>query len=137
MTSAINSDQGLHDDLDIDSGVASQSGRSLGLFGVAQSRLLELADDGKSELVRGFDGLVTLANELAARIDSTAGGSFGDYAWQAANLLGDIQKGLRDKPVEDLLDDGRSLIRQSPAIAVGASVIAGFLVARLFKARGR
>lgn len=137
MTSAIPSPDGLHDDLDIDSGISASAGRSLGLLGVAQSRLLDLAEDGKSELVRSFDGLVTLAHELAARVDSTGGGPFATYAYKAAGMLGDIQAGLRDKPVEDLLDDGRALIRQSPGLAVGVAVVAGFIAARLFKSSGR
>lgn len=137
MTSATPSPDGLHDDLDIDSGISASGGRSRGLVGVARSRLLELAEDGKSEIVRSFDGLVTLAHELAARVDSAGGGALAGFAYQAAGMLDDIQAGLRDKPVEDLLDDGRALIRQSPGLTVGVAFVAGFLAARLFKTSGR
>jgi hypothetical protein len=141
MTSAIPSadqvDPGLHDDLDVDSGISAIVGRSQSLMGSAQSRLLDLAEDGKTELARGFDGLIALANELAARVDSAGVGPFAGYAWQAAGVLKDIQQGLRDRPVEDLLDDGRALIRREPALAVGVAVAAGFIAARLFKSSSR
>ena len=56
---------------------------------------------------------------------------------QAASLLSDVQAGLRDTPVEDLLDDGRELIRQSPRLTIGVAVLAGFVVARLVKSSAR
>lgn len=108
-----------------------------GLLGVAEKRLLTLAEDGKSEVVRSFDGLVIMAQELAARIDSVGGGAVGGYAHQAAELIGDLQTMLRDKPVDELLDDGRELVRQSPGVAVGVAFIAGFLAARLVKSGSR
>jgi hypothetical protein len=137
MTSPIASHDELHDDIDIDSGVANVPARAVGLMGAAQSRLLDLAEDGKSELAKSFDGLVSMANELAARVDSAGVGALAGYAWQAAGLLADVQKGLRDRPVDELLDDGRALIREQPALAVGVAVAAGFIAARLFKSSGR
>ena len=99
MTSAIPSaDQmgpGLHDDLDVDSGISAIAARPQGLMATAQSRLLDLAEDGKTELAKGFDGLVDIANELAARVDSAGVGPLASYAWQAAGVLRDIQQGLR------------------------------------------
>ena len=141
MTSAIPSadqvDPGLHDDLDVDSGISAIAERPRGLMAVVQSRLLDLAEDGKIEFAKGFDGLVDIANELAARVDSAGVGPLATYAWQAAGLLKNIQQGLRDRPVEDILDDGRALIRREPALAVGVAVAAGFIAARLFKSSGR
>lgn len=128
---------GLHDDLDIDSGIGAIARPATGLMGAAQSRLLDLAEDGKSELAKSFDGLVSLANELAARVDSVGVAPLASYAWQAAGLLRDMQQGLRDRPVDDLLDDGRALIREQPGVAVGVAVVAGFIAARLVKSASR
>jgi hypothetical protein len=127
----------LHDDLDVDSGVSSVPGSRGGLVQGVQARLLDLAEDGKNELARGFDGLVSIANEMAARVESTGIGALAGVAWQAAGVLGDIQQGLRDRPVDELLDDGRALIRKEPALAVGVAMLAGFIAVRLFKASGR
>jgi hypothetical protein len=127
----------LYDDLDVDSGVASLPGPRGGMMHDVQARLLDLAEDGKNELAKTFDGLLDVVNELAARVESTGVAPLAGVAWQAAGLLADIQKGLRDRPVDELLDDGRALIRREPALAMGVAMAAGFLAMRLFKASGR
>lgn len=127
----------LYDDLDIDSGVSAvPQARGGGVYGV-QARLLDLAEDGKNELAKGFDGLVSVANEMAARVERSGIGALSGVAWQAAGVLADIQKGLRDRPVDELLDDGRALIRREPGLAMGVAMLAGFVAVRLFKASGR
>jgi hypothetical protein len=137
MTNTPPAPDALYDDLDIDSGVASVPlPRGGGGFGV-QARLLDLAEDGKNELAKSFDGLVSVANELAARVESTGIGALAGVAWQAAGVLADLQKGLRDRPVDELLDDGRALIRREPAVAMGVAMAAGFIAVRLAKASGR
>ena len=108
----------------------------VGLMAVAQTRLLDLAEDGKAELVKGFDGLVAFANEIAAKVDSLGGGSaiaapVADLAYQAAGIIGDLQT---NKPIDELLDEGRALVRESPGIAGGVAFAAAFLVTRLIKA---
>lgn len=108
-----------------------------GLYGLAQTRLLGLAEDGKIELAHSFDDFVRMAHEMAAQIDSVGGGLLGGYARQAAGLLGDVHETLRDKPVEELLEDGRELIRRSPGLAVGVAMVAGFVAARLVKSSSR
>jgi hypothetical protein len=84
MTNTPPAPDALYDDLDIDSGVSSvprpQGGAGYGV----QARLLDLAEDGKNELAKSFDGLVNVANELAARVESTGIGALSGIAWQAA-----------------------------------------------------
>jgi hypothetical protein len=126
---------------DFDAAIAGDAApmAGAGLMGIAQARLLDLAEDGKAELVKGFDGLVAFANEIAAKVDSIGGGSaiaapVADLAWQAAGIIGDLQTKLRDKPIDELLDDGRALVRESPGLAGGVAFAAAFLVTRLIKA---
>ncbi len=111
--------------------------RSGGFGSVARNRLLDLVEDGRSELVRSFDGLVLAAHELAAKVDGPGGNIVGDYVRQAAGLVEHLQGSLRDRPVEDLIDSGRDMVRRSPALSVGIALAAGFVAARLVKAAGR
>ncbi len=104
-----------------------------GFIGMAESRLMELAEDGKTELARSFDELVLLAHEFAARIESVGGGPVAGYVRQATDVLEGWQTTLRDRPVQLLLDDGRNIIRRQPEIAIGVAAIAGFIAARLIK----
>lgn len=117
--------------------IVREGGKPSGLFANAEARLLEFAEDGKTELVKGFDGLLAMVQELAANVDSVGGGAFAGYAHSAADLIGDLQQTLRDKPVAELLDDGRDVIRRQPGIAIGVAVAAGFIAARIIKAGNR
>jgi hypothetical protein len=44
-----------------------------------------------------------------------------------------VQARLRDKPIDELLDDGRALLRESPGLAGSVAFAAAFLVTRLIK----
>lgn len=124
-----------HNDAVGNVGVVRDGARSL--FGYAENRLLELAEDGKLELVRSLDGLVSLAEDVAAQVEGAGVGPFGGYARQLAGLVDELQATLRDRPVGDLLDDGRSLIRRSPTVSIGVALVAGFVAVRLFKSAVR
>lgn len=117
--------------------IVREGGKPSGLLANAEARLLEFAEDGKTELVKGFDGLLAMVQELAANVDSVGGGAFADYAHKAAELIEGLQDTLRDKPVAELIDDGRDIIRRQPGIAIGVAVAAGFIAARIIKAGNR
>jgi hypothetical protein len=40
---------------------------------------------------------------------------------------------VRDKSVDDLIDDTRSVVRQSPAVAIAAAAVVGFALMRLVR----
>ncbi|WP_426164595.1 hypothetical protein [Sandarakinorhabdus sp. DWP1-3-1] len=121
-----------------DSGTPKRkAGLAQGLVGGAQNKLFSLADNGKSELANSIDGIVVIIRELAEKAESVGGGPIAGYVRQAADAIGDIQQTIRDTPVEDLIDEGRDLVRRSPGLAVGIAVAAGFLGARLVKAGSR
>ncbi len=108
-----------------------------GLMGIVEDRLLGLAEAGKAELVGSLAGLVDLVHELAGHAETTAGGTLGGYPRQAADRIAALQAHLRDRPVIELLDDGRDLVRRSPGIALAAALAAGFVAARIAKAGSR
>lgn len=114
-----------------------RSSQRKGLYGAVENKLFGLAESGKSEIATSFQGIVEIVRELASRVEGLGGGPVAAYANQAVDLLDDLHAQLRDKPVDELLDDGRELIRTSPGVAVGVAVFAGFIAARLVKAGGR
>lgn len=105
-----------------------------GLAGIAQNRLFGLVEDGRGELVKSLDSLVQLVEDLAGRVGEHGSNPVASYAHQAVGAISDIRDGLRDKPVEALIEDGRQLVRRQPEVAVGVAVAVGFLTARLLKA---
>ena len=123
------------DDLAGNSYAAPRTGTRHGLYGVAQTQLFSLADSGKSELVRNIAGIVGLVRTVTTQVEGFGVEPYAGYARQAAALVDDLHNSIAEKSVEELIEDGRALVRQQPEIASAAAVLTGFLGARLLKAR--
>ncbi len=94
----------------------------------------DTAVTAKTKTSSAMDGLAKLITETAQTVDSKLGPQYGDYARKAANAVAGAAKSLDGKDVEELLGDARNFVRKSPAVAIGAAAIAGYVLMRL--ARG-
>lgn len=94
----------------------------------------ETATSAKAKTTTAMDGLAKLITETAQTVDSKLGPQYGDYARQAANAVAGAAKSLDSKDVDQLLGEARNFVRKSPAVAIGAAAIAGYVLMRL--ARG-
>ena len=110
---------------------SSMSGSSLSDF--ARSRLIAMVEDARDSLVGQVRGLKSFADSLS--------NAMGDNAAPVSHLLGQvtgtidaIADSLSEKSVEELIDDGRALVRSQPAAAVGLALATGFLAGRMLKA---
>ena len=106
-----------------------------GLIGLATTQIFRLAEIGKTELVGNIAGIAGLVRGVTSQVENFGVEPFAGYARQAAELVDGLHNNIAEKSVEALIDDGRALVRQQPAIAIAAAVIAGFLASRLVKAR--
>ena len=98
-----------------------------------------------AEKARGFVGqglertAETLANvgrlvgDTAAGLDERLGQEYGDYARRTAGAIENAANSLAAKDPDELIDDTREFVRQSPGIAIAGAAIVGFAVARLIK----
>lgn len=100
----------------------------------ASEKVRTYAEDGKTRATSALDDLAQLVNETAQSIDDRLGPQYGDYARRAAGTVTDLSENLRNKPVDELFDDARDLVRKSPAVAIGAAAAVGFALVRLIKA---
>lgn len=100
----------------------------------ATDKARDYAEDGKARVAGALDSVAKLIGDSAAQIDDKAGALYGDYVRKAAEAVTDFSDTLRDKDVDELIEDARDLVRKSPAIAIGAAAAAGFLLSRLIKA---
>ena len=110
------------------------SAKASDLRGQAGDKAREYADEGKARASAGLDSVAKMISDSASTIDDKLGAAYGDYARKAGDAVADFSASLRDKDVEELLDDARDLVRRSPAIAIGAAAAAGFVIARIVKA---
>lgn len=92
------------------------------------------AEQGKERASAGLDSVAKMIGDGAGQIDGALGEVYGDYIRRAAGAVSDFSDTLRDKDVDELIDDARDLVRRSPAIAIGAAAAAGFVIARIIKA---
>ncbi len=91
------------------------------------------ASRGKERTGEAMDSISRLIRDSAATIDEKVGAQYGDYARNAADTVESWAGKVNTKEVDDILEDARSFVRKSPAIAIGAAAIIGFALVRLVK----
>ncbi len=74
-----------------------------------------------------------LIADTAETVDSKLGPQYGDYARKAAEAVCGAAKSLDDKDIDQLAEDARNFVRKSPAVAIGAAAIVGFVLMRLMR----
>ena len=104
-----------------------------GLRAQAADKARDLAAQGKERTVGALDNVVKLVDDAAGTIDAKVGEQYGAYARQASQAVSGLADTLRNKDVDELVADARDLVRNSPAIAIGAAAAIGFVIARLVK----
>lgn len=92
------------------------------------------ASTAKDKTGSALFGLSKLISDTAETVDSKLGPQYGDYARQAAESVAGAAKTLDDKDIDQLVTDARDFVRKSPAVAIGAAALVGFVLMRL--ARG-
>lgn len=99
----------------------------------ATEKVRGFADDGKHRATTMLDDFTDVITDAANAIEERFGAEYSGYARRAAGAVSNLSGSLRDRDLEDLLDDTRSAIRRSPGIAIGIAAIAGFALVRVLK----
>ncbi|USI73031.1 hypothetical protein [Sphingomonas morindae] len=94
----------------------------------------DYAEQGKARAADALHQFAQLITDNAGQLDEKAGGQFGDYARRAADAVSGAADSLRERDIQEFLEDARGLVRRSPALALSAAAAAGFLLARVVKA---
>lgn len=105
-----------------------------GIKDQATGKARDYAAIGKDKTAAGLDSVTRLMDDAVGAIDDKVGAQYGDYARKAASAVANVATTLRTRDVDELLEDARSVVRKSPALAIGAAVVAGFVIARLVRA---
>jgi ElaB/YqjD/DUF883 family membrane-anchored ribosome-binding protein len=103
-------------------------------LGKAGDRARDAANSGKGYATGALDELVAMVEDLAKTLDDKAGAQYGDYARRAASAVGGVAETLKNKDVDELVEDARDFVRTRPAVAIGAAAAVGFVLTRLVKA---
>jgi ElaB/YqjD/DUF883 family membrane-anchored ribosome-binding protein len=123
---------------------ASTGGSQQGLADRLRSGREQLADQA-GEKARGFvtQGLERTAEALAnvsrmvgdtaSGIEERLGAEYGDYARRAAGSIENLANTVAEKNPDELIEDTRNFVRNSPGVALAGAAVVGFVVARLLK----
>lgn len=91
------------------------------------------ADAAKDKTGSAMQNLSKLISDTASTVDTKLGPQYGDYARYAAEAVAGAAKSLDEKDVDQLVGDARDFVRKSPAVAIGAAAVVGFVLMRLAK----
>jgi ElaB/YqjD/DUF883 family membrane-anchored ribosome-binding protein len=103
------------------------------LRGQAGEKLRSVADDGKTKATSLLDDIAGIIEEAARSIDQRFGEDYGGYAQRASDAVSGFAGRVREKSVDDIIDDTRDIVRRSPAIAVAAAAVVGFALMRVVR----
>lgn len=87
----------------------------------------------KDQTGSAMQSLAKLVSETAGTVDAKLGPQYGDYARQAAETVAGAAHTLDSKDVDQLMTEARDFVRKSPAVAIGAAAVVGFVLMRLAK----
>ena len=121
---------------DDDSNIGVAAPRSSGFDGLldfARDRLISFVEDARDSLVGQVRGLKSLADLLVDNLPEGAA-PVSKLVGEATGNIDAIADALAEKSVEELVEDGRALVRSQPAAAVGIAIAVGFLAGRMLKA---
>ena len=74
-----------------------------------------------------------MIGDTAPGIEERLGSEYGDYARRAAGAIENAANSVASKDPDELIEDTRDFVRNSPGIALAGAAVVGFVVARLFK----
>jgi ElaB/YqjD/DUF883 family membrane-anchored ribosome-binding protein len=100
----------------------------------AADKARQFAQQGQTKAGDALDQLSQMLTDAAGQVEEKLGGQYGGYARQAATTVQGFSDQVKNKDVDELIDDVRTFVRKSPAVAIGAAAAIGFVVARVVAA---
>lgn len=92
-----------------------------------------IVGEGKAQVASTLSGLATAVRDIATKLDGNGAAPLGRYAHDAADAVAGWADAVNHKSVDALVEDTRTLVRTSPALALGLAVAAGFAVSRVVR----
>jgi len=99
----------------------------------ALTKARSAASQGKDRTGSAIENLSKMIEDSAKTIDDNVGEKYGNYARSAADAVSSFAERLNAKEIDEMVEDARNYVRKSPAVAIGAAAVVGFLVSRLIK----
>lgn len=117
-----------------DAGIGDRlrSGREK-LVGQAGDKARGLVGQGLERTAEALANVSKMVGDTAGGIEERLGPDYADYARRAASAMENVANTIADKNPDELIDDTRTFVRNSPGIALAGAAVVGFVLARLVK----
>jgi ElaB/YqjD/DUF883 family membrane-anchored ribosome-binding protein len=99
----------------------------------AGERARGLVSQGLERTAEALANVSKMVGDTAPGIEERLGPEYGDYARRAAGSIENVANSIASKDPDELIDDTRNFVRESPGIALAGAAVVGFVVARLLK----
>jgi ElaB/YqjD/DUF883 family membrane-anchored ribosome-binding protein len=92
-----------------------------------------LVTQGLERTSETLANVAKMVGDTAPGIDERLGEDYGEYARRAAGAIENVANTIAGKDPDELIEDTRNFVRNSPGIALAGAAVVGFVVARLLK----
>jgi ElaB/YqjD/DUF883 family membrane-anchored ribosome-binding protein len=92
-----------------------------------------LVTQGLERTAEALANVSKMVGDTADGIEERLGPEYGDYARRAAGAIENVANTIAEKDPDELIEDTRNFVRNSPGIALAGAAVVGFVVARLVK----
>ena len=99
----------------------------------AGEKARELVTQGLERSAEALGNVAKLVGDTAPGIEERLGTEYGDYARRAASAIEDAANAVAEKNPDELIEDTRNFVRNSPGIALAGAAVVGFVLARLLR----
>src|SRR5690349_25070358 len=99
----------------------------------AGERTRGLVTQGLERTAEALANVSKMVGDTAPGIEERLGAEYGDYARRAAGAIESAANNIASKDPDELIEDTRNFVRNSPGVALAGAAVVGFVVARLFK----
>jgi hypothetical protein len=99
----------------------------------AGDRARGIVGQGLERTAEALANVSKMVGDTADGIEERLGPEYGDYARRAAGAIENVANTISEKHPDELLEDTRNFVRNSPGIALAGAAVVGFVVARLIK----
>lgn len=99
----------------------------------AGERARGLVSQGLERTAEALSNVSKMVSDTAPGIEDRLGQEYGDYARRAAGAIENAASTIGSKDPDELIEDTRNFVRNSPGIALAGAAVVGFVVARMLK----
>ena len=103
------------------------------LAGQAGEKARGFVTQGLERTAEALANVSRMVGDTASGIEERLGPEYGDYARRAAGSIESLANTVAEKNPDELIEDTRNFVRNSPGIALAGAAVVGFVVARLLK----